>query len=196
MSTTTSGESISDEQLAGDVARRDQAGGSMASARSAFDQLYVRHDPRLRAFLLARVARSEVDDIDQTTWLHIWKSLPDADPGPFRAWMFKIARNAMIDHFRKKHPGLLPDGEVEAILDGTFGQPEGLLIERELREAFERCLVKLKENAVVVVRGRLSGQSYEMIASAQGITTAQAYSLFYKAKEFLKTCVGPVISCD
>ena len=57
--------------------------------------------PLLRAFLLARVARSEVDDLDQLAWLRVWKSLPDADPGPFRAWLFQIARNALIDHSRK-----------------------------------------------------------------------------------------------
>jgi RNA polymerase sigma-70 factor, ECF subfamily len=194
MSITARGESISDEELAGVVARRDQAGGSMASARSAFDQLHVRHDPRLRAFLLARIARSEVDDVDQTTWLHIWKSLPDADPGPFRAWLFKIARNAMIDHHRKKRPGLLADGEAEAILDVRLGQPDGRLIEHERKAALERCLDKLDPNAAVVVRGRLSGEDYEAIAKAQGIDPRRLHSLFHKAKGLLKTCVERALS--
>jgi RNA polymerase sigma factor (sigma-70 family) len=180
MSTTARGESVSDEE--------------MASARSAFDQLYRRHALLLRAFLLARVARSEVDDLDQLVWLRVWKSLPKAEPGPFRAWLFKIARNALIDQSRQKRPGLLAEGEADALIDDKPCQPDGRLIEHERKAALERCLARLKENAAAVIRGRLSGEDYEAIGKAQGIAPKQAHSIFHKAKELLKTCVKRALS--
>jgi RNA polymerase sigma-70 factor, ECF subfamily len=194
MSITARGESISDEELAGVVARRDQAGGSMASAVSAFDQLYGRHDLKLRLFLLARVNRSEVDDLSQLVWLRVWQSLPKADPGPFRAWLHQIARNALIDQIRKKRPEAFPDGDAGTLLDGKVGLPADLLIRRELTAAFEKCLGKLKEQIAAVVRGRLSGEDYEAIGKALSIEPRRAHSLFHKAKEPLKTCVERALS--
>jgi RNA polymerase sigma-70 factor (ECF subfamily) len=192
---STASESTTDEELAGDVARRDQSGGSMASARSAFDQLYRRHALTLKAFMLARVARSDVDDLHQLVWLRVWKSLPEAKPGPFRAWLFEIARNSMIDHARKKRPGSLAEGEAGVLVDGKASQPESRLIEHERKTALERCLTKLKpETAVVVVRGRLSGEDYQSIAKAQGITPDRAYSLYHKAVKILQTCVERALS--
>jgi RNA polymerase sigma-70 factor (ECF subfamily) len=192
---STASDSITDEELAGIVARRDQAGGSMVSARSAFDQLYSRHALTLKAFLLARVARSDVDDLDQLVWLRVWRSLPKKEPGPFRAWVFEIARNAVYDRLRQKRPGSLVDGQVDAIVDGKLLQPEARLMELERKTALERCLTKLKpEIAMVVVRGRLSGEDYQSIAKAQGITPDRAYSLYHKAVKILQTCVERALS--
>jgi RNA polymerase sigma-70 factor (ECF subfamily) len=191
---TTASESVSDEELAGVVARRDQAGGSMSSARSALDRLYQRHDLPLKSFLMARVARSDVEDLAQLVWLRVWKALPEAKPGPFRAWLFEIARNAVIDQARKKRPGALADGEAGAIVDGKLGVPEDRLIEQERKAALERCLGKLKGDGGVVVRGRLSGEDYEAIAKAQNIETKRLHALFHKAKELLKTCVERALS--
>jgi hypothetical protein len=55
MATTALDESATDETLAERIARRDRPDGSMASARSAFEQLYRRHAPSQLAFLFARV---------------------------------------------------------------------------------------------------------------------------------------------
>jgi RNA polymerase sigma factor (sigma-70 family) len=194
MAKTALGEFDADERLAEVIARRDHPDGSMVSARSAFEQLYGRHMLPLRAFLLARVARSDVDDLDQLVWLSVWKSLPKAVPGPFRAWLFKIARNAIIDRSRKKHPGPLADGEADALPDGKLGQPDGRLIEEERKAALERCLAALKEEAAAVIRGRLGGEDYEAIGKARGIESSRAYSIFHKAKELLKTCVERALS--
>ena len=188
MATTAPVETVTDESLAEVVARRDRPGGSMASARTAFERLYDRHASLLLAFLRAR-AGIEADDLHQLVWLRVWEHLPASQPGPFRGWLHQIARHAMIDMARKKRPGLFGDGQAEAIADGRHASPAGSVEDRERAEALGNCLAKLPPEAAALVRRRLGGEEYEVIAAALQLTTARAHKLFYKAKEYLKSCV-------
>ncbi len=190
---TTASESVSDEELAGVVARREQAGSSMTSAASALERLYQRHELPLKSFLMARVGRADAEDLSQLVWLRVWKSLPGAKPGPFRAWLFEIARNALVDHARKKRPGSLADDQAGGIVDGALGKPEARLVEHERKTALENCLARLKQEYAVVVRGRLSGEEYDSISKAQGIRPERAHSIYHKAVKLLKSCVERVL---
>ncbi len=190
--TTTDRESASDEELAGAIGRRDQTGGSMASAKKAFEELHKRFDPPIRTFLLARCSRSEAEDLGQLVWLKVWRSLPKAKPGPFRAWVFKIARHALIDHQRKKRPEELTEGASGSLVDDGVVRPENQLIEQERTRAMERCVKMLKDELATVVRGRLSGEDYLAISRALGIKPGQAHAYFHKAKSLLKACVEKV----
>jgi RNA polymerase sigma factor (sigma-70 family) len=194
MATTALDESATDETLAERIARRDRPDGSMASARSAFEQLYRRHAPSLLAYLFARVGHEEAEDLHQYTWLRAWESLPVKKPGSFKGWLFEISRNAMIDRARKKRPGPFGDGQADALVDVRQGSPDLALADRERSEALESCLKLLSDRKVAVVRARLSGEDYRAIASSLEIAVEQAQRLYYKAKEFLKSCVERALS--
>src|SRR5262249_13209219 len=89
---------ISDEQLAKSIVRRDTSKGAMQEAHQAFTQLYERHAPKLLAFLAARAPRSDLEDFHQAIWARVWQHLPDSFKGDnFRAWLYKIAHNYLID---------------------------------------------------------------------------------------------------
>src|SRR5262245_20124763 len=66
----------------------------------AFRALYDRHAGSLVAFLRARVP-DEADDIHQDVWLRIMDALERFDGENFRAWAFRIARNILVDRWRK-----------------------------------------------------------------------------------------------
>ncbi len=189
MATTARGEPVADERLAEVVARRDDPGGSIASAKSALDQLYRRHAPLLLAFLLARARRAEAEDIHQLVWLRVWRKLPEAKPGPFRGWLYQIARRLLIDQSRQKRPESLAEAEAGTIADQRAPSPFGRMIEGERAQALEGCLAELTEPAALAVRARLAGEDYESVAATLRITPEQAHRLFYKAKESLKSCV-------
>lgn len=192
MATIAAGTPDIDEGLAEVVARRDLPGGSAASARLAFQRLYDRHAHLLLAFLRARAA-VEADDLHQVVWLRVWQHLPEAQPGPFRAWLHRIARNALIDDSRKKRPGAFADGQAEAVVDGRHATPGLAAEDRERANALEDCLGKLRPEVVALVRARLGGEGYEAIAGTLRITAEQAHRRFYKAKESLKACVEKVL---
>jgi RNA polymerase sigma factor (sigma-70 family) len=71
----------------------------------AFHTLYQRHKGRVLGFLAARLAdRSEAEDVFQAVFakLHAARQRYRQEI-PFLAWIYTIARNASIDHIRKKH---------------------------------------------------------------------------------------------
>lgn len=63
------------------------------------------HDP-LRRFVAARVSDpAAVDDIIQEIYLRIHTHLADLrDPERLPAWIFQIARHAIVDHYRSRRP--------------------------------------------------------------------------------------------
>lgn len=70
----------------------------------AFEALYQRHKQRIFGFLLKKLKnRSEAEEVFQTTFskLHVARKNYRQDI-PFLPWVFTIARNALIDHIRKR----------------------------------------------------------------------------------------------
>lgn len=76
-------------------------GGDTAS----FDALYRRHARTVRAVLLGRATRDDVDDLVQEAFLAGWRQLLSLrDPAAFGGWMLTIARHLRIDHARRHRP--------------------------------------------------------------------------------------------
>jgi RNA polymerase sigma-70 factor (ECF subfamily) len=76
---------------------------------AAFTVLYQRYAPRVYWFLRSRTAsREDAADLTQQVFLRCYEALPSyEDRGlPFSAWLFRIARNAAIDHHRRQRPAV------------------------------------------------------------------------------------------
>ncbi|MGK2907081.1 MAG: RNA polymerase sigma factor [Desulfuromonadales bacterium] len=70
----------------------------------AFEVLYRRHKNRIFGFLLTRLKnRTEAEEVFQAvfTKLHVARGRYRSEI-PFLPWVFTIARNAMIDHIRRR----------------------------------------------------------------------------------------------
>lgn len=72
------------------------------SDRDSFLQLYDRYVGSVERYVAARVASSNVEDLVSTIFTRalarIYTFQPDR--GSFAAWLFTIARNAIVDHWR------------------------------------------------------------------------------------------------
>ncbi len=78
---------------------------------SAFTELYQRHKHGIFGFLRrACGSRSHAEDLAQETWTAVIKSAsryrPDAQ---FKTYLYRIARNNLIDHLRRQANRLLDD---------------------------------------------------------------------------------------
>jgi len=68
---------------------------------AAFTRLYERYARVIHGLLLARVPRTDVDDLVQDVFLAAWNRLPSLrDPGAFGGWLAAIARNRAADFHR------------------------------------------------------------------------------------------------
>jgi RNA polymerase sigma-70 factor (ECF subfamily) len=75
--------------------------GNMA----AFEELYAHYLTPIYRFVFFRVkSREEAEDITQNVFLKAWHAIKRyRDEGkPFSAWLYAIARNTVIDHWKKK----------------------------------------------------------------------------------------------
>ena len=86
-----------DEQL-----MKSYAGGSM----EAFEHLYERHRGPLYRYILRLTGDpATANDLYQGSWEKIIKARGRYKASaPFKAWMYRIAHNHVMDHFRRRHP--------------------------------------------------------------------------------------------
>jgi RNA polymerase sigma-70 factor (ECF subfamily) len=178
---------LSDEQLAVCLTQGRKSSATR-EAEAAFQQLYQRHARLLLAFLAGRVRHDALDDVHQTVWLRVWERTPERiEGGNFRAWLFQVARNYLIDLSRRKKadaaeaPEEWQDARSPTVLDALVAQEEPHIV--------GRCMKHLAEDEADVVRARCAGEEYEAICRRMQITPAKAYKLYHEATRKLQTCV-------
>jgi RNA polymerase sigma-70 factor (ECF subfamily) len=97
-------EPLSDEAAIDALVLRAAAGDA-----AAFAGIYDAYAPRVRRFLRHQLGDADVaEELLQRTFVKMIEALPRYRPRglPFGAWVFRIARNAVIDHHRTAHPGV------------------------------------------------------------------------------------------
>src|SRR5215207_75453 len=71
-----------------------------------FDELYAEHRAALHAFFLGRTSDAETAlDLLQELFLRTWRSMSSLEALPVerrRYWLFSIARNLVVDHYRAR----------------------------------------------------------------------------------------------
>jgi RNA polymerase sigma-70 factor (ECF subfamily) len=103
-----SGPAVSDDALVDDLVRRSRAGDA-----EAFSELYGLFADRVYRYCLSRVrGPADAEDLTQLTFLRVVEALPrfEARGLPFAAWLFAIARNAVIDFVRARREHATLDG--------------------------------------------------------------------------------------
>ena len=73
----------------------------------AFDPLYRHYVKPIYGYVLRRTLQRELaEDITSQTFMKALERLRQYSPskGPFAAWLYGIAKNAITDHFRSHRP--------------------------------------------------------------------------------------------
>lgn len=85
---------LTDEQLAGEC---------QAGSLSAFEELVSRHESRLFHFLCQKMrSREDAQDMAQTVLITAWQRIGQyRTKAKFATWLYTIARNMVISHYRK-----------------------------------------------------------------------------------------------
>ena len=108
----------SDEQLMQRYAKGDA---------HAFDQLYTRHRNGLYRYFQRHVNdTATANDLYQGAWEKIIKARQKYRPAaPFTAWMYRIAHNHLVDHYRRMKP--VDNSEIEALPEQGDGPEQGVI---------------------------------------------------------------------
>ena len=113
---------------------------AIAGDSSAFGRLYDRYHPMIYRFIAVKVGRREdAEDLTHQVFLAAWQNISRyQDMGhPFSSWLYRIARNQVIDHYRaKKSDVSLDEMDYETILDPVSSHldlPRKMEIEKTLK---------------------------------------------------------------
>jgi RNA polymerase sigma-70 factor (ECF subfamily) len=160
----------------------------------AFGVLYERYADRVFRYLFAHIDnRLDAEDITEDVFLRVWRSLPNyREQGvPFLAFLFRIARNALIDHYRRSNP---VKGQVSiddmALRDHNPGPGESAMSSLE-REELRESLEQLREDyRTVLVLRFLSELSPEETAQVMGRSQGAVRVLQHRALASLRTMLN------
>ena len=164
-------------------AARDE---SARAADAEVRQLYARHAVALHGYV-ARFCpdRTSADDIVQETFIRAWRHLPQlsADGRPVRPWLFRVARNLLIDADRaaRSRPATVQAESAEEGFDDT-----GLnqVLDRQLvADALKRLSPAHRAVLVEVFYG---GDSVARAARQLGIPHGTARSRLHYALQALR----------
>jgi RNA polymerase sigma factor (sigma-70 family) len=167
--------SVADEELMLEV--RDGAGDMLGVL---FDRY---HRPLFNFYAKLMGDRTVSEDLVQEVFLRILRYRQTYRPGtPFRAWMYQIARNARIDHFRKNprqtalEPGMFPPVLPR---DSAQQSQETALLHRALMHLPE-------EKREVLILSRFQELKYEEIAELLGCELGTVKTRIHRALKELR----------
>ena len=116
--------------------------GVLAGNRDMFGRLYELYAPLVHGILLARLPRSEVEDMVQDIFLHALRKLHTLrDSRAFGPWIAMIARNRAMDFHRRSRETVEVTDDLRSSDSSGAKAEEILAIIRTLPDAYRETLV-------------------------------------------------------
>jgi RNA polymerase sigma-70 factor (ECF subfamily) len=153
----------------------------LAGNRDQFGRLYELYAPLVHGVLLARLPRSEVEDMVQEIFMHALRKLHTLrDAAAFGPWIAMIARNRAMDFHRRSRETVEVTEDLRSS-DSSGAQAEEILaIIRTLPDAYRETLVlRLVE-----------GMTGPEIAMRTGLTAASVRVNLHRGMKLLRTKLG------
>lgn len=163
-------------------------GGNPEAIGSLFDHY---HGPVYR-FIVSRVRRpADAEDLTQLVFVKVLEALPryESRGVPFGGWLFRLARNTVIDFVRTRHE----TAPLDAVLEWPDGErgPDVLAMTRQDVEAVGAALAALTAEQREAIELRFfAGLSAKEAAVAMGRQEGTIRGLQFRAIAALRRHLG------
>jgi len=148
--------------------------------------LFERHGRHVRQYLRGLSGSADVaEDLAQEVFLRVVRGANEYRPQDReRPWLFRIARNAFIDHVRRI--GTRPATTALELADRTARAAT-----QDLRVELRRALAALPDGERdAFLLAEIGGLSYAEIAEALGVTVPSVRSSIYRARLALRAALA------
>jgi RNA polymerase sigma-70 factor, ECF subfamily len=158
----------------------------------AFGRIFDAYVGPIHRFIASRVNRpSDAEDLTQLVFVKALEALPryEARGIPFGGWLFRLARNAIIDQVRTRRDHL---SLVAAVTRATEDAgPEAMAALRDDLERVARALIELTDDQREVIELRFfAGLSVHETADAMGRQDGTVRGLQFRALAALRRSLG------
>lgn len=141
---------------------------------AAFDTLYRRHSPWVRAWAAHTLGAGAADDVLQDVFVSVWRAAPQFDPqrGQFTTWLAAIARHHMSRQLERRggEHRALAAASVEAALAGDEPSAGDIAVRNAHSHLVLTALRALPDDQRrVIVLGYFAGMSQSEMAAHLGV---------------------------
>jgi RNA polymerase sigma-70 factor (ECF subfamily) len=158
----------------------------MVESSESFKDVYESHSKSIYKFLFWRTKDIQLsEDLTSSTFEKAWASRDNFHGGSVKAWLYRIARNVLIDHWRKKKELLVEDTDsLPADDQPTVGE----LLDKKLQiQVLRKALNRLPDDMRLIVTKRfIEGQSGRQIAKSLNLSQSNVRVMQYRALKKLK----------
>lgn len=179
---------------------------------SAFDQIVELYADKLYNYIVRMLGNSQdAEDVLQEVFLRAYQGLPQFNGrASLSTWLFRIATNLCIDHYRKQERRVktvsiyrerADDSEDEneewEFPDMQTPDPMQAVLDKELQEVVERAVQELSPKLkTILLMYDVEGLSYEEIAQALGVPMGTVKSRLHLARTEIQKKVSAYLRGD
>ena len=172
---------ISDEDLMLDYAQGNA---------DAFEVLYRRYKGPMYRYILRQSAPQFADELFQDIWLKVISARTSYKiKAAFKTWLYRIARNRIIDHYRRQNIRPLDNhsDSLPSIRDNERVLPENQLESHRQRERLMKAIAELpNEQREAFLLKEEAGLAINQIADITGVSHETAKSRLRYAMKKLR----------
>ena len=174
----------------------DEDAGLAVRARkgdaAAFGALYDRHVAAVYRYVYYRVRNdAEAEDLVSEVFMRALRAIPRYEPRQaFLAWLYRIARNAVIDRARRMRTQISFEDALAHPNADQVVEPDAGLLAMSDKETVRSALAKLTplQQEIIVLRF-VEGYSTEEIASLVGRREGTVRGIQFRALEALRALI-------
>ena len=164
----------------------------MANQRKIFSSIYDKYVDKIYRFIFIKVSSQEIaEDLCSETFLRGWqvfKEREDIENPP--AFLYQIARNLIIDHYREKGKAKIVSPEIVPIVDPNPGVEEKMALSSDI-DNIRTALVSLGgEYQDVIIYRYLDELSISEIAKIMEKSEGTVRVTLHRALKALKNKLG------
>ncbi len=164
----------------------------------AFGKLYDRFVAKIYRYIFFRIgSRNDAEDLTAQVFLRAWQAIGRYEwtGRPFAAWIFRIAHNAIVDHFRMRRETVplderLPNQE-------TFGDLDQVTNRLWTAQVLQRALARLTDDQqqVIVLRfveGLDTHETAQIMDRQEGAVRTLQHRALVKLRDSLRAAPKPI----
>jgi RNA polymerase sigma-70 factor, ECF subfamily len=159
----------------------------------AFGEVYDKFVVPIYRYIYYRVSQSQAEDLTEIVFLRAWekrKSYQKQKGNTFNSWIFRIAHNAVVDHYRSNSKAQIcelseeiPESRMTADpvqnLESKFDQQELICALRELPDLQQQVII------LKFVNGFENVEIAEVIGKSVGAVRVIQFRALNRLKDFL-----------